>query len=118
MTTLRDVLTAPFMFRSESLPLDSGGWSRVASYPELDCEARGEIMMDMLDELELRRVQVIVNAVENGDPVVPVRPPIADDGVEELLARAGLSEWIARLDEDVLLVARRSSRREDTEGRR
>ena len=57
---LRDVLTAPFVLRSESVERADGSWVRVVSYPELGCSIAG---------------------------------------VEDVLRRAGLAGWIARLDE-------------------
>lgn len=104
MVTLRDVLTAPFKFRSESLVSD-GGWSRVASYPELGCEARGEQMLDVIDDLEIQRVRHLVKAVADGVSIVPLRPPISDSGIDALLERAGLSDWIPRLDEELRQLA-------------
>jgi hypothetical protein len=73
----------------------------VASYPELGCSVRGEQILEMIEELELQRVHVLVEAVKQGRSVVPLRAPLADNGVEQLLARAGLEEWIPRLDEQV-----------------
>ena len=117
MPTLRDLLTAPFMFRSESLAMKSGGWSRVGSYPELGCSAKGENMMEVVDELELQRVRALVKAVEDGRTVVPMRAPLADEGVEQLLTRAGLVEWISRLDEEVPFAGDRSTPAASRRGR-
>ena len=100
MATLRDLLTAPFLFRGESVPAESGGWTRVASYPELGCQVSGENMMEVVEELEVQRVRMLVAAVEHGDPIPSLRPSLADDGLEPLLRRAGLASWIAKLDED------------------
>jgi hypothetical protein len=103
VTTLRDVLTAPFLFRGETVPGEDGSWVRTLSYPELDCVVRGDVVLDLLAELEVERVKCLVRRVEAGAPIRPLREPIESDGVEALLTRAGLADRIARLDEAVPL---------------
>lgn len=101
MVTLRDVLSAPFVLRCETVSRDDGSWTRVVSYPELGLHAEGPETMGNLLEVELLRLRTLITAVEGGSEVPPLRPPIHDDRLEDLLDRAGLGPWIERLDEEV-----------------
>lgn len=96
---LRDVLTAPFVLRSESVEREDGSWVRVVSYPELGCSIAGLEMLAAMDQLELDRVRALVRGVEAGTLPRTLRRPVPDVGVEDVLRRAGLAGWIARLDE-------------------
>jgi len=98
---LRDVLTAPFVLRSESIEREDGSWVRVLSYPELGCSIAGSSMLAAMDELELDRVRTLVQGVERGTLPRTLRRPVPDVGVEETLDRAGLGTWIARLDDEI-----------------
>ena len=99
--TLRDVLTAPFVLRSESVERDDGSWVRVLSYPELGCSTAGVNMVAAMDALELDRIRALVADVERGTLPRTLRRPVPDVGIEESLTRAGLAPWIARLDDEV-----------------
>lgn len=98
---LRDVLSAPFVLRSESIEREDGSWVRVLSYPELGCSTAGVNMIAAMEQLELDRVRALVASVERGALPRTLRRPVPDVGVEEMLARAGLGAWIARLDDEV-----------------
>lgn len=98
---LRDVLTAPFVLRSESIEREDGSWVRVLSYPELGCSTAGVNIVAAMDALELDRVRALVHGVERGTLPRTLRRPVPDVGVEEMLARAGLGTWIARLDDEI-----------------
>lgn len=102
MTTLRDALSAPFVFRTQTVPGPSS-YVRTAAYPELGCEVSGETMPELLEALEIARVHLIVDTLAAGRPIAPLRPPIPHPELEALLARAGLAEWIERLDEPLPL---------------
>lgn len=101
MPVLRDVLAAPFTLRSEAVHMDDGSWMRTLTYPELGCKVGGEHMMELVDAIEIERIKCLVRAVEKGESIAPLREPVSAHGVEDLLARAGLKDWIGRLDEDV-----------------
>ena len=103
MPPLRDVLAAPFTLRSETVHLQDGSWSRTLTYPELGCQVRGEHMMELVEAIEIERVRCLIEAIEKGEPIEPVRRPLSNFGLEELLARADLADWIDRLDDDVLI---------------
>jgi hypothetical protein len=101
MPLLRNLLAAPFTLRSETVHMDDGSWVRTLAYPELGCRVEGEQMMELVEAIEIERVRALIRAVENGEAIRPVREPIGDYGVEDLLVRAGLQDWIGRLDDDV-----------------
>jgi hypothetical protein len=96
---LRDVLTAPFVLRSESVEREDGSWVRVLSYPELGCSIAGLNMLVAMDQLELDRVRTLVRSVERGTLPRTLRRPVPDVGLEETLQRAGLGSWVPRLDD-------------------
>jgi hypothetical protein len=81
--------------------MDDGSWVRTLTYPELGCRVEGEHMMELVEAIEIERARALIRAVEKGERIRPVREPVSDFGVEDLLTRAGLKEWIARLDDDV-----------------
>jgi hypothetical protein len=97
---LRDVLSAPFILRSESVEADDETWLRVVSYPELGCREEGRSMPELMERLEAQRLRMLLDRCLKGC-LPPLRPPIPDPTVELRLARAGLESFIPRLDEDV-----------------
>jgi hypothetical protein len=101
MPLLRNLLAAPFTLRSETLHMDDGSWVRTLTYPELGCRVEGEQMMELVEAVEIERVRALIQAVEKGERISPVREPLSDFDVEDLLVRAGLEDWIVRLDEHV-----------------
>ena len=101
MPLLRDVLAAPFTLRSETIHREDGSWMRTLAYPKLGCRVGGEHMMELVETIEIERVRCLIQAVEKGEPIQPLREPVSSYGVEDLLARAGLKDWIGRLDDDV-----------------
>jgi hypothetical protein len=58
-------------------------------------------MMELVEAIEVERVRCLVEAIEKGERIGPVRRPLSDFGIEELLSRAGLQDWIKRLDDEV-----------------
>ena len=97
---LRDVLTAPFVLRCESVERSDGSWVRMLSYPELGCSTAGVDMAAAMDQLELFRVRELVHGVARGK-LPPLRAPIPDAGVEDILTRAGFPHWVPRLDDEI-----------------
>lgn len=97
---LRDVLSAPFILRSESVEADDETWVRVVSYPELGCREEGRSMPELMERLEARRLRMLLDRCLEGS-LPPLRPAIPDPTVELRLTRAGLESFIPRLDEDV-----------------
>lgn len=99
MATVRDLLTAPFLLISESVETKDGDWKRKLSYPELSCSVVADNVLDALDQLEIDRVRTLVSALEHASGLPLVREPVPDVELAELLEKADLSLWIARLDE-------------------
>ena len=97
---LRDVLSAPFILRSESVEADDESWIRVVSYPELGCREEGKSMPELMERLEAQRLRVLLERCLEGS-LPPVRPALPDPTVELRLASAGLESFIPQLDEDV-----------------
>jgi hypothetical protein len=97
---LRDVLSAPFILRSESVEADDESWVRVVSYPELGCREEGKSMPELMERLEAQRLRVLLDRCLKGT-LPPLRRALPDPTVELRLARAGLESFIPRLDEDV-----------------
>jgi hypothetical protein len=98
---LRDVLTAPFVLRCESVERSDGSWVRMLSYPELGCSTANADLVAAMDQLELHRVRELVHSVARGKLPATLRASIPDVGVEDLLDRAGFPHWISRLDEEI-----------------
>ena len=107
---LREVLSAPFILRSESVELDDGTWVRVVSYPELGCKEVGRSMPEVMERLEASKLYVLIDRCLAGTPP-SLRQAVPDPTVELRLARAGLESFIARLEDDVADLARSQSAR-------
>lgn len=101
MISLREVFEAPFVLRSETVQRDDGSWIRLVSYPELDCAVEGESYLKLLDELEVARVRNLAYRIEFGTCNLRLRDALPGPGLDELLRRAGLEDWIGHLDEDI-----------------
>ncbi|GEO27669.1 hypothetical protein AAC03nite_34540 [Alicyclobacillus acidoterrestris] len=97
--SLRAYLSVPYILASDSLIRD-GDWIRIVRYPELPgCVVEGFETVRMIDELDEKRVTMIVSALQNGvEPPVP-RPALSNVDVEGLLSRLGLERLIPLLDE-------------------
>lgn len=105
---LRDVLSVPFVLRSESVELDDETWVRVVSYPELGCREEGTSMPEVMERLEASRLRVLLDRWLAGT-LPPLRDAVPDPTVELRLARAGLESFIPRLEEDVAALSRSES---------
>lgn len=67
----------PFVLIVESVSKPDGRWLRRASYPELPgAVAEAESAVDAIDELDDRRVEIIIDRFERGVPVPVPRPPL------------------------------------------
>ena len=58
-------------------------------------------MMELVEAIEIERVRRLISAIDRGERIEPLRRPLSDFGLEDVLARAGLEDWIGRLDDDV-----------------
>ena len=67
----------PFVLVVESVAKPDGQWLRRASYPELPgAVAEAESAVDAIDQLDDRRVEIILDRLERGVPVPVPRPPL------------------------------------------
>ena len=98
---IRDVLSAPFLLRCETIRHPDGSWCRRVSYPELGVEVEGDDTTDILAILEIRKIRHLVDIIQFGHELPWLRSPVPHGGIEALLGRAGLGEWIERLDDSV-----------------
>ena len=101
--SLEEHLAVPYRLVMESFEDVDGEWRRRASYPELPgCTVVGDSAVDVIDELDLLREQLIQQMLESGTPV-PIprpplrsRPPILDEArlgfVKYLLEKGAISE--------------------------
>ena len=99
---LRELLSVPYLLEAEAVETEPGKWLVRLAYPELPgCAAEGFVVEDALEELERRRIEMIVSLVEAGkEPPIPRKPLLASDplwAVREL----GLSARVAALLEGV-----------------
>jgi hypothetical protein len=95
---LRELLSVPYLLEAEAVETEPGQWLLRLAYPELPgCTAEGFVVEQVLEELERRRVEIIVTLVEAGkQPPVPRQPLAASDPL--WTARdLGLSERVAAL---------------------
>jgi hypothetical protein len=75
--TREEYLQVPFVLVVESVPAPDGRWLRRASYPELPgAVAESESTVDAIDELDDRRVEIILDRLEHGVSVPVPRPPL------------------------------------------
>jgi predicted RNase H-like HicB family nuclease len=105
---LAEFLRVPYLLRSQSVPAPDGGWLRRVEYPELPgCVAERPTLIGALDELDRRRVLVIVGLLRAGErPALP-RPPVPVLAVAGELARLGLAELTPLINLDERELAER-----------
>lgn len=99
--TFGDFLRVPYLLRSTSVRSEDGHWLRHVSYPELpDCSATAAGLLGAMDDLDRRRVHVILDLLSAGRrPPLP-RAPITGVSPVAELRRLGLSELIELVDHD------------------
>lgn len=75
--SLRELLCIPYRVEASTTETSSGQWVRRATYPELPgCTAEAPTIEEALNQLERRRVEIIIATVQGGGvPPVP-RPPL------------------------------------------
>jgi hypothetical protein len=95
---LRELLSVPYLLEAEAVETEPGKWLLRFAYTELPgCTAEGSVVEDVLNELERRRVEMIVSLVEAGkQPPVP-RPPLAASDPLWTARDLGLSGRVAAL---------------------
>jgi predicted RNase H-like HicB family nuclease len=98
--TFVDYLRVPYLLRSSTVRSGDGQWLRHVEYPELPgCSASAPDLLDALDELDRRRVHVILDLLaDGGRPPLPRAPLPGASPVAEL-ERLGLSDLGLRHDD-------------------
>lgn len=78
---LREFLSIPYLLEAEAVEKAPGEWRVRLSYPELpDCMAEGVRTESVLRDLERRRIELIVDLVDNGkEPPIPRKPLMTCD---------------------------------------
>jgi predicted RNase H-like HicB family nuclease len=96
--SLRELLSVPFLLEAEAVETDAGKWLVRLDYPELPgCTAEGFVVEDVLQEIEQRRIEMIVSLVEAGkEPPIP-RKPLNNSDPLWAVRDPGLSARIAAL---------------------
>jgi len=75
--TRDEYLRVPFVLVVESVEKPGGDWLRRASYPELPgAVAEAESAVDAMHAAEGRRIEIILDRLDRGQPVPVPRPPI------------------------------------------
>jgi len=95
---LKDHLSVPYRLEAESVEVAPGSWISRVAYPELSgCSAEAPVVEDALRLLERKRIEMIVQMVEEGRPPPRPRPPLGDCDPTWVAQRAGLSDEIVAL---------------------
>src|SRR5260370_41297939 len=87
---LIDHLSVPYRLEAETAELADGAWVRRVAYPELPgCVAESAVVEDALSQLERKRIEIIIQMVdEGGAPPVP-RPPRRECDPERVAEHVG-----------------------------
>lgn len=109
--TLERVLSVPPVLVVDITTEESGQTVRRLRYSETpDLEVQGEDIVQLIDELERRRIRRIIDDVTAGRPILCFREPLAEGPVtiahgtpQDLLEEMGLGAWIERLDTPCLV---------------
>ena len=92
--TIEDYLAVPYRLVMEAVEGADGEWHRRASYPELPgCTVEGEWAVDVVDALEVLRVEIIERMFNEGRAVLVPRPPLRRSARIDM-ARLGFTKWL------------------------
>ena len=98
---LRDYLSVPYLLEAETVEV-AGSWVRRVAYPELPgCTAESAVVEDALSQLERKRIEIIIQMVDEGrSPPVP-RPPLRDCDPAWVAKQVGVAcDLIALIDRE------------------
>ncbi|WP_322516814.1 hypothetical protein SR870_04315 [Rhodopseudomonas palustris] len=95
---LREFLSVPYLLEAEAVEAAPGQWLVRLTYPELPgCVAEGAVVEHALRDLERRRIETILDLLEDGhEPPVP-RPPLAGADPLWTARDLGLADRVAAL---------------------
>ena len=101
--TPEEHLAVPYILVIESFEGPDGTWLRRAEYPELpDCVGIAETPLEALDRLEEARVRLILERLEQGQPIPVPRPPLPERVQAASRERLDFARWLVergKLDE-------------------
>jgi hypothetical protein len=99
--TFADYLRVPYVVRSRAVRDDDGRWACRVEHPELPgCSATAHTLAEAIDELDRRRVRMVLELLRGGRrPPLP-RAPIPGSHPGEELERLGLAELVPLVDLD------------------
>ena len=98
MMNSEEYLAVPYLLEAEAVEAEPGKWLVRLAYPELEgCTAEGIVVENVLQELERRRVEMIIAMIESGQaPPVP-RAPVGGSDPRWTAQDLGLSQRVAAL---------------------
>lgn len=96
ITSIQDALCIPYVLVVESVEGSDGQWMRRVGYPELHLVfAEAVDVAEAIDQLERKKVRLLVDLVRSGEPVPVPTPPLRErtvllssDVVDGILAAA------------------------------
>jgi hypothetical protein len=92
---LDEYLAVPYKLVMESFEAHDGDWLRRASYPELPgCDVEGLWAVDIVDELEELRVEIITDRYRKHEYIPVPRPPLKSHAPVLDQARLGFAKWL------------------------
>ena len=75
--TREEYLRVPYVLVVESVETPDGDWLRRASYPELTgALAEAESVVEAIEEVDDRRIEIILDRLDRGLPIPVPRPPL------------------------------------------
>ncbi len=93
--SLEEYLAVPYRLTMESFEDSDGQWRRRASYPELPgCTIVGDSAVEIIDELDLLREQLIHEMVRDGRHIPTPRPPLRSRPPVLDKARLGFARYL------------------------
>jgi predicted RNase H-like HicB family nuclease len=99
--TVADYLRVPYLLQSTAVEGDDGQGICQVSYPELPgCVARAPTLLAALDELDRRRIRVIIDLLREGRRPPTPRGPLRDRSPGLELDRLGLAQLADMVDVD------------------
>lgn len=72
---LAEHLAVPYLLTTYAAPTDEG-WKRFAEYPELDVRSYADTLLEAMDLLEEKRIDLIVERLAHGQEIPVPRPPL------------------------------------------
>ncbi len=93
--TLDEYLAVPYKLIIESFEAPDGDWLRRASYPELPgCDVEGLWAVDIVEQLEDLRVQIIMDRFRKSEFIPVPRPPLKSHPPVLDRTRLEFAKWL------------------------